>query len=174
MAIPCGLEFTGAMAEYDVDIGGCAETNLAWTDELEAAAMVTLQRQFGNGYVTTSSSSFKSKTNYLPGGTAIFARGDIIARIIARGSDSIGRYSWITLKGNNDKSVCIITAYRVPQSKTFRSTSNNDSTAHHQQMLELSKRGLLDPDLMQETSINRPHGIHSTTTIERHRDYTSH
>jgi exonuclease III len=145
-----GLELVTSMAEYDIDIGCCAETNLKFTEEMEAAAMVTLQRQFGNGYVATSSSNFKSKSQYLPGGTALFTRGKSIARITAQGSDTIGRYSWITLTGTNQKAICFVTAYRVPQSKSFRSKSRHDTTAHRQQVTALSAQGIMDPDPKQQ------------------------
>ena len=50
----------------------------------------------------------KSESFWKPGGTMIGISGKWASRERARGSDELGRWSWITLKGKkekNDKSV---------------------------------------------------------------------
>ena len=47
------------------------------------------------------------------GGTAITTRGRMTGRIIKRGADEMGRYTWIMLNGKNGKQVTVISAYRA-------------------------------------------------------------
>ena len=43
----------------------------------------------------------------------MITRGRVTGRIIRKGMDDMGRFTWMILKGKNDKHIMIITAYRV-------------------------------------------------------------
>lgn len=57
------------------------------------------------------------------------AQGDIVGCIKARGSDSLGRWSWVRLVDKNQKLITVISAYQV----CSRPTHHSGTTAYHQQ-----------------------------------------
>ena len=63
--------------------------------------------------------------------------GNWQSRIVDRQSDSMGRWSSVTLGGKQNRKVTYITAYRVSQ----RGQSKGTNTAEAQQRSELSKQG---------------------------------
>ena len=77
-------------------------------------------------------------------------RGNPAGRHHSRGTDPLGRYSWNTLRGSNDKLLCIITAYRVCQRKgtspNFNPKRSPPKTAHWQQTMALIDHGINNPD----------------------------
>ena len=54
----------------------------------------------------------KSARAYYPGGNLIATQGYLAGRIIDKGADSIGRWSWMELKCKATKNIVIISAYR--------------------------------------------------------------
>lgn len=74
------------------------------------------KREFGLGFISHSSMPTKNGL----GGTMQLIRGSSAGRHIRNGRDRYGRFSWIDIQGKNDKKACIITAYRVTQSKGTR------------------------------------------------------
>jgi len=91
-------EIFEVIEDKDVDIMGLAETNINWTETKRQEAKVAIKIRYGQGSITTSSGR-AIKDGYLPGGTATIARGKTTGRIIAQGSDEMGRFTWIQLKG---------------------------------------------------------------------------
>ena len=57
--------------------------------------------RFGHGQAKMSSSRSQKKW-YQPGGTALFTKGNILERIVEKGSDEIGRYKWVQLNVKNN------------------------------------------------------------------------
>ena len=51
------------------------------------------------------------------GGTMIIVQGALAGRIGTQGADKLGRWSWMELKGDGDKSLILTCAYRVGRSK---------------------------------------------------------
>jgi hypothetical protein len=51
------------------------------------------------------------------GGTMIIVQGALAGRIGTQGADQLGRWSWMELKGDGDKSLILTCAYRVGRSK---------------------------------------------------------
>ena len=100
------------MEEKEMDILGIAETNINWTDAKRLETNMAIKMRFGQGQMVASSSK-ASKEGYLPGGTAMIAQGRVTGRIIKKGMDDMGRFTWMILKGKSDKQIMIITAYRV-------------------------------------------------------------
>jgi hypothetical protein len=86
----------------------------------------------------TSTSTISAEKFYKPGGTMIMAQGDLVGRITERGSDSMGRWSWIKLVGKNQRLVTLISAYQV----CARPTNRTGITAYHQQQSILRQRGI--------------------------------
>ena len=60
-----------------------------------------------------SSAHLGWKSDYQPGGTAISVRNKWATRFLAKGSDSLGRWSYISLSGKGTSIVTFIVAYRV-------------------------------------------------------------
>ena len=70
----------------------------------------------------------------------------MVGRRPITGQDTIGRFCWQAFHGNEGRKLVIITAYRVSQSKHFKSPHKRDNTAHFQQKTALLERGILSPD----------------------------
>ena len=124
-----------------MDIRGVAETNVNWTEKTLQEAMVEVKLRFGQGQVVGISGK-STKEGYLPGGTALVAKGKITGRIIERGSDVMGRFVWIKLNGKNNKQVMIILAYRVCK----YGTNIGPHTVHMQQVKYLLLKGVTSPN----------------------------
>ena len=131
-------EVFNVVAEKDIDIMGIAEININWTDKVKQAAQIAVKMRFGQGKIAASSSR-GIKEGYLPGGTAIITRGRMTGRIIKRGANEMGRYTWILLNGKNGKQVMIISAYRACKANLKSGTH----TAYMQQVKHLMKRGIV-------------------------------
>ena len=86
--------------EKDMDILGIAETNINWTDAKRLEMNVAMRMRFGQEQMVASSSK-ASKEGYLPGGTAMIMQGRVTVRIIKKGMDEMGRFTWMILKGKN-------------------------------------------------------------------------
>ena len=143
--ITASHEVLGVVVEKDIDIMGIAEININWTDKVKQAAHLAMKMRFGQGQIAASS-SIGSKEGYLPGGVAIITRGRMTGRIIKRGADEMGRYTWIVMNGRNVKQVMIISAYRTCKT----SLRSGPHTAHMQQIKHLTKKGVVAPNLRKE------------------------
>ena len=97
-----------------IDIFGMIETNLSWTHAAwtTLAAMIRMKFDYGS---STTSSARQNKEGYLSGGTAMIIRGQVTGRGMKRFADSMGRYTYMTLRGKDGSGVIIITIYRVYQ-----------------------------------------------------------
>ena len=84
---------------------------------------------------------------HLPGGTTTSVLGEQSSRVIQSGTDAtgMGRYSWVTLQGKENRTITMISAYRVCSTKTA-----GPFTAYSQQAHILSIRGKTNPDPRQE------------------------
>ena len=85
---------------------------------------------------------------YLPGGTTTSVLGEQSSRVIQSGTDNtgMGRYSWVTLQGKENRTITMISAYRVCSTKT-----PGPFTAYSQQAHIMSIQGNTNPDPRQET-----------------------
>ena len=139
--IDASHEVLSVVAEKDIDIMGLAEININWTDKVKQAAHLAMKMRFGQGQIVASSSR-GSKEGYLPGGVAIITRGRMTGRIVKRGADEMGRYTWIVLNGRNGKQVMIISAYRTCKA----GLRSGPHTANMQQIKHLLKKGVVTPN----------------------------
>eukprot|EP00978_Attheya_sp_CCMP212_P003230 scaffold6619_cov36-Attheya_sp.AAC.2 len=70
--------------------------------------------------------------------------GAYVGRVSESGEDphGLGRWSYISLAGQNDRKLYVVSAYRVSQDHN----STGDATAHKQQMRLLRQRGINNPN----------------------------
>ena len=69
--------------------------------------------------------------------------GKWASRVEKSGSDRMGRWSWIDLRGKKNKMIRVISAYRVSQTNN---TKVGELTLYKQQVRSLLKRGVKKPD----------------------------
>jgi hypothetical protein len=139
-------EIFDTMKQYHISIFGAAETNCDYTEDLQHRIKAIAQKTFGNEVFSCSSAKHPNDHGYLPGGVLQLTRGEMASRQPTSGKDDMGRYTWQCFHGKNQSKVCIITAYRVSQPKSFVS----DNTAHRQQVEKLLAKGILSPDPRQQ------------------------
>ena len=127
------------LRKADVHLFAAAEHNL---DTNKFAVQKSLhdiaRRSFQHYNLQTATSTILAKNLYKPGGTLLMAQGDLVGRIKERGSDSLGRWSWMTMVGKNQRMITIISAYQV----CARSSKRTGTTAYHQQESILRTRGI--------------------------------
>jgi hypothetical protein len=122
----------------DIDVFAAAEHNLDSNKYVVRQALQTTARKsFNHHCLQTATSSIQADKFYKPGGTLLLAQGDIVGRIKERGSDSLGRWSWMKLLGCNKRLITIISAYQV----CTRPTHRTGTTAYHQQQSLLRQKG---------------------------------
>ena len=90
------------LRKSDIDLFAAAEHNL---DTNKFAVRQSLQdiarRSFTHHCIQTATSGILAEKYYKPGGTLLLAQGDLVGRIKDRGSDPLGRWSWMKLVGRN-------------------------------------------------------------------------
>ena len=105
--------------------------------ELKYAYMKKLR----NSRTTTTCSKIPAANDtYLPGGALITTLGKFSARVIASGSDAMGRWAWQKLIGKGGRTIQIISAYIVSQK-----TMPGPTTAYTQQYKMLQDMDHSDP-----------------------------
>ena len=139
-------EVLDATDAYDIGIYGIAEPNAVMACHLKNAINVQRKKRFdGNGFIAAPSGPGR-KSGYNPGDILQLIRGQASGRHSKSGANKWGRFSWMTLRGKNSKKLCIITAYRVCQTKGTTPASRYSTTAHWQQVKAMIKQGCRDPD----------------------------
>jgi hypothetical protein len=96
-------------------IFGFTEPNLNWSDPGVKDTIGKVSRTVLKRYrMQTSESVEPGMERYKPGGTLTVAVQPWCGRIADRGDDTtgLGRWSWIKLRGTQNKFVFVITAYR--------------------------------------------------------------
>ena len=108
------MHFATAIAEKAVAIFGIQETNRNFERQHMLTSfhkILTRTSTYHQGAV--SSARIKWPHDYQPGGTAVSVRNKWAARLLDKGSDDLGRWSWITLAGRGITRITFISAYRV-------------------------------------------------------------
>jgi len=126
-----------------------AETNLNWHHTQHHASLrCCLHRNWSASRFQTSVPDEIFLGIYQPGGTTTLVVDRWTSRIIKSGMDpySLGRWSYVILRGKQDINLCIITAYRVCADKY-----TGPKTAYQQQKWQLSamyraQNKLVNPD----------------------------
>ena len=94
------------IALFELDHFGVAEPNCTVNDEFKDAVNAQARKRFGNG-IAEGGSIKKSKLGYQPGGIMHVTQGKLLGRSGKRGTDKLGRYSWTTFRGKNDRELCV-------------------------------------------------------------------
>ena len=77
--------------------------------------------------------------SWKPGGTMIGVSGKWACRAESTGSDHMGRWSWVDLRGKKGRMIRVISAYRVSQEQIAQA---GETTSRKQQVRSLLKRGI--------------------------------
>jgi hypothetical protein len=123
--------------QANIDIFGCPETNIWWTEEKRKYAQYIIQTHLKQANMSVAGSSEGSITNYQPGGVTNCIAGKYTGRIIEHIHDEsgLGRWAGHVLLGTNNKNIVILTAYRPTKSDGFNTTYQQQwrilRTQHH-------------------------------------------
>jgi hypothetical protein len=107
-------DFTNTMRDKGVSVLGIQETNR----NFEKTKLVRSFHGSLRGVSThhkgeVSSARIQWPDDYQPGGTAVSVRNKWATRVLSKGADKLGRWSWIILSGKGTAKVAFISAYRV-------------------------------------------------------------
>ena len=138
-----GSEEIDAMRSLGIDIMGLVETNTNWSHVARNTLAAMVRLAFGNNGNSVASSAPSTAKSYLPGGTAMVARGKVAGRVLKRVPDAQGRFSYMSFRGKRDTGIIVITVYRVCQK---RGSKVGPDTAYMQQYHAQRRDGTLHPD----------------------------
>jgi hypothetical protein len=113
-----------------------AETNLNWHhSQHHASFRRCLHKHWPASRYQSSVPEEIFLGDYQPGGTVTLAVDRWTSRVVLSGADpyGLGRWSYLMLRGKQDRQICIITAYRVCKDKY-----TGPKTAYQQQRRQLS------------------------------------
>ena len=120
------------------------ETNVNWNHDARNYLHSAAHLRFNNTSRCVMSSSRASPNDtYLPGGTAMITQGKFSGRIISRGMDRLGSFTWMAIRGKKDIGVIAITAYRVCQRA---GTKSGPDTAFTRQCIQMREEWDKNPD----------------------------
>jgi hypothetical protein len=132
-----------SLRDLQVDIIGCAETKIEWTDRDRQQAVSYAKCQFGHTTIATSNSDYSVGYKHQPGGTAMILTKNTSSRYHSKINDpsGLGRWSGFKLYAKENKYIHIITAYRP-----HVDTKHDSSTTFQQQIRLLQNSGVKNPD----------------------------
>jgi hypothetical protein len=142
------LEFADAhvisehATEVQATIVGLTETNLDWKHrDTRNKCYRIFQKYWSRIAMSTSSSNLRFDQSYQPGGSATLVGSPWAGRVkVSSDSSGLGRWSISTLRGRNNSSVTVITAYRATGS-----VSKGPFTAYSQQLCLLREKDITTP-----------------------------
>lgn len=137
-----GTEELEAMDQLGVDILGLIETNINWSVDARASFLTAASLKIKPSRCVMSSGR-AMKEGYLPGGTAMVARGNVCGRVQNKGVDRFGGFSWMALRGKKDTGLIVVTVYRVGQKA---GTDAGDNTAYMREYVAMREAGIKKPD----------------------------
>ena len=138
-----GSEEISAMHEMEIDALAMMETNINWTHDAKASLMAMANLRFNGVSRCVTSGGTSNKEGYLPGGTALITQGKLCGRVMQRGFDPVGSFTWMALRGKKETGVLLINIYRVCQKAGTRA---GPDTAYSQIWTKLRKQGDRNPD----------------------------
>ena len=128
-------EFCTDMAESCIDVSCVSEINIDTTN-FKAKNIIydTARCHFDNKVkVNLASSSIISKTFYKPGGVLMITAGNASGRVIKKGSDSLGRWTYQYFACKDSKCLVIITAYQPCKQSLYSNGKIQSNTVTAQQ-----------------------------------------
>ena len=101
--------------ELGFDIMAYQETKIPWTQNNTRQYNQQMQFKWPHGVRSTFSSapSKYDDSNFQAGGTLLTLHSKAKGRVLEQGSDTLGRFCWMTLRGTRDEGLLVISAYRV-------------------------------------------------------------
>ena len=128
-----------AMFTHDIDIASLVETNTHWKHNNSIPRIKQVIKKFwSRTNISTSETITPWSSIYKPGGTVTISTSNIASSVVDSGEDKegLGRWSFVTYGGKNNKKVTLVSAYR-----TCKPNDNQGvSTAHSQQWDILEER----------------------------------
>jgi hypothetical protein len=159
------LHFAHAIADKAVAVFGIQETN----QNFERQHILTSFHRIISKVSThhqgaVSSAKMQWPQDYQPGGTAVSIRNKWAARYLEKGSDDLGRWSWLTIAGQGTTKITFLTAYRVRDGAAEAPITAR--TVRGQQEWMYADRGYATINLRQQF-VNRSY--YAITTVEESR-----
>jgi len=106
-----------SITKYDFEMFGIVEVNINWTHLLENDRLYSRSRHWRETCSLIQTHNLKATNRRCNqyGGVAQWTIGKDTNRIAGSGRDehSLGRWTWVRLNGRNNKSLKILTVYRV-------------------------------------------------------------
>ena len=137
------LEFT---KKNQIATFGLAETNIEWQDnEITSRIRARTRRYHRTAKIATSTASIRFKQRYKPGGTCTVTTNKWTGRATGQVNDKSGqgRWSGIEHRTKGDKTIIIITGYRVSQKSIDQVGA---TTAYAQQWAVARQAGATNPE----------------------------
>jgi ribonuclease HI/exonuclease III len=143
------LHFATNMKTKAVAVFGIQETNR----NFERQHMLTsfhraITQVSTHHHGAVSSARMQWPQDHQPGGTAVSVRNKWATRFLDKGSDDLGRWSWLTLAGQGTTKVTFVSAYRVCDGATEAAITSR--TVRAQQEWIYADRGLQSVNLRQQ------------------------
>ena len=101
------------VTNLEIDHIGFSEINSDTTSiEVNDLIHSSIKKSFKTSAFKASSTSLRAKAFYKPGGTMSLVHNDLVGRVLDRGGDDMGRWTFIRYAGKNDKFLTIVTVYQ--------------------------------------------------------------
>ena len=135
------MDFARSLKDKAVSLFGIQETNRNFEvphmlDSFHNAIKGVSSHHHG----AVSSAKLKWQTDHQPGGTAVSVRDKWATRFLSKGSDDMGRWSWVTLSGQGTTKITFISGYRVCEGAPESSITSR--TVRSQQEWIYADRGM--------------------------------
>ena len=106
--------FANYIREKAVSLFGIQETNRNFERPAVLRAFNDIMSRVSVQHKgVVASASLAWPVDYQPGGTAVSVRNQWATRLLDKGSDDLGRWSWLTLAGRGTTKITFISGYRV-------------------------------------------------------------
>ena len=128
------------MYNQQIDIACLSEINLDMNKTTVKYKLQEKAKQMDRGsqIVTATSKTTVTETEVKRGGLLSFVRGNWSGRILDKGAEKLGRWTYVTMSGNKGKKVTIINTYRVCDQ---RNHGDGNCTIYMQQEKDLMDDG---------------------------------
>jgi hypothetical protein len=98
----------------------------------------TAKREFNLSIMSSSTSSTPCSSSFKPGGVMSIVQDDLVSRLLSKGKDPLGRWSYCKYSGRNEKIIAVITIYQV----CIRPTNRTGNRAYHQQVAQMAMENI--------------------------------
>jgi hypothetical protein len=136
--------------ELDPTIIGIQECNKNWSlyDRTDGPTREVIKRRWTGAKIVTAHCKEKVFTGpHQPGGITQMTLKKITGRVVSHGKDTLGRYAWQEILLNGERTLIVITAYRIPQDSL---TGCGPETSAMQQWRSLRSQGIEIPKPRQQ------------------------